>query len=729
MIQKGKHILTHYSLQGFLYSYSQIFFTKSIFLSVITFFISFFDSNVGISGVISIISTIATATFLGFDRDKIASGSYSFNSLLVGMGIGISYKLSLPVVLALFLASNLTFFLVIAFEGIFYKYDLPFLSIPFIITLLSFHFASKQFQNLGLNENWLFEANELYKLGGLSLTKLNEFIHVHLANTSLRTYFYSLGAIVFQVNIIAGIGIAFGILIYSRIFFMLSLIGFYTAYYFYKIMGVDVTNLTYSFIGFNFILTAIAAGGFFTVPNLKSIVWTIIILPLVAVFTLAFNQIFSLFHAPIYAIPFNIVVLLFIYILKLRIYKNVGPDFPVFQYFNPERNLYHHRNFQKRFPNIRLTPIYLPFWGKWSISQGHDGDYTHKSMWRYAWDFVIKDESGKEYTNTGDELTDYYCYDKPIVSPANGYVVKIQDHIPDNAIGDVNIVQNWGNTVVLSHDNYIFTQISHLKAGSIQVHEGSYVAKGQIIGHCGNSGRSPYPHLHFQIQVSPEIGAHTIEYPIAHYFDHKNVLEFKSHTSPKINDEVSNIESLAVLENALMLKPGQELIIIGDGFEETIFVDIDSMNNKFIESSKYNSKAYFTSNEVIFNFTSFTGSKKSVIYTLFKALFHVQFGFKAGMEIYDEFSLSSLFSKYILSLHDFIAPFGNILKSKYSLVYTSLDNPTFPSEVILNSKCNSSLASFSICKEAYRIHINSIGITKIEITKNGKKSILECAIK
>lgn len=729
MIQKIKNIANHYTLQGFVYSYSQIFFTKSIFLSAITFIISFFDTNVGMSGALAVMFTIAIAAALGFDKDKIASGSYGFNSLLVGMGIGISFKLSLPVLLALFLAASMTLFFIIALEGILYKYNLPFLSIPFIITLLSFHFASKQFHNMGLNENWLFEANELYKLGGISLTRLNEYIHHNLSNSSLRIYFYSLGAIVFQVNIIAGIGIAIGILIYSRIFFMLSLIGFYTAFYFYKIMGVDVTNLTYSFIGFNFILTAIAVGGFFTVPNTKSIIWTIIILPLVAVFTLAFNEIFYVFSAPIYAIPFNMVVLLFIYILKLRIHKNIGPELPVFQYFNPERNLYYHQNFKKRFPNIRYTPIYLPFWGKWSVNQGYNGHYTHKGMWRYAWDFVIKDDNGKEYANNGNVASDYYCYDKPVVAPANGYVVKVQDHIPDNAIGEMNIIQNWGNTIVLSHDNYIYTQISHLKAGSITVSEGSFVAKGQIIGNCGNSGRSPYPHLHFQIQASPEIGAHTIEYPIAHYFEHKKTLDFKSYTAPKKNDDISNIESLSVLENALKLKPGQELVFASAHSEETIVVDIDALNNKYIESKQYNSRAYFTSNDVVFNFLSFSGSKKSVVYTLFKALYRIQFGFKTGMTINDEYALNALFSKYVLSLLDFTAPFVTILTSKYSLTYTSLDNATFPSQITLHSQCNSKLAKIAICSESYTIHINNTGIDNIEIHSKEKTTKLKCSIK
>lgn len=722
-------MMENYAVQGFLYSYSQIFFTKSLFLSISLLLISFIDVNVGISGVIATGLSILLARLMGYSKEMTASGTYGYNTLLVGMGIGISFKLSLPMLLALFFASALCFFITIAIEGVFYKYGLPILSIPFIVALITFHFAKKHFYNLGINENWLFESNELYKLGGAWLTSVHEYINENMTSISLRTYFHSLGAIAFQVNILSGMLIALGLFLYSRIFFLFSLLGFYSAILFYQIMGVDISSLAYSYIGFNFILTSIAAGSFFLVPDRKSLLWTVIMLPLVAIITLASYHVFAIISAPIYAVPFNIITLMFLYILKLRIAPNVGPEFPVFQYFNPEQNLYYHRNFKKRFPNITALPIYLPFWGKWTVSQGHNGEHTHKNVWKEAWDFVITDENKKQFSGEGNELTDYYCYDKPIVAPADGYVVKVVDHIQCNAVGDVNIIQNWGNTVVINHGQYLYTKVCHLKAGSIQVAEGSYVHKGQILGNCGNSGRSPYPHLHFQVQAQPDIGAPTIDFPFAHYLKQEESDKFLSYQKPEEGDIVSNIEVSNILEHALNMMPGQTFTFSNGKEDETIAVETDPFNNRYITSRLHKSKAYFQTNEVQFHFSHFEGSKKSVVYQLYQALFRVQFGFYMNMEIQDDFPINSIFPKSKLFFHDLCAPFGNFIKSKYSLCYEYVDNESFPTVLGITSELINELFSKECGKKSFVIEFNSYGISQLCINEKGIKTNLSCTVK
>lgn len=673
--------------------------------------------------------SIGFAIVFGFDKEKVKSGVYGYNALLVGLGIGVSFNISITMLLALFLAVMLCFFITLAIEGIFYKYNLPILSIPFIVSLISFYFATKHFDNLGVNENWLFEANELYKIGGIWLTNIHDYINTNLKSISLRTYFHSLGAICFQVNILSGILISIGLLLYSRIFFIYSLVGFYSALSFYNLMGADITSLAYTYIGFNFILTAIAAGSFFLIPNAKSLLWTIIILPLVAVVTLASYHIFSLFSAPIYAIPFNVVVLLFLYILKLRIHKNIGPEFPIFQFFNPEENLYYHRNYKRRFPHKTFIDIYLPFWGKWTVSQGHEGEFTHKNAWKHAWDFVITDNNGSQYASDGKELTDYYCYNKPVVAPAGGYVVKVVDHIYDNVVGDMNLVQNWGNTVIISHQNLFFSKLSHLKAGTIEVTEGMFVHKGQVLGNCGNSGRSPYPHLHFQLQSLPDIGAHTLEYPFAHYLKANNSNSFVSYSIPKKNDVVCNIEITNLLENALNLMPGTELNFTSPDFEETILVEIDPFNNRYLTSEKYKTRAYFVTNEVQFHFSHFEGSKKSVLYMLYISLFRVQFGFYKNMLVADEFPINTIFSKSILVLHDFIAPLGNLFHSQYSIEYKSIDNETFPSEIEITSHCTASILNKTVKKNTFSVLFDKNGIKSLAKNNANENKIIQCSIK
>ena len=90
-------------------------------------------------------------------------------------------------------------------------------------------------------------------------------------------------------------------------------------------------------------------------------------------------------------------------------------------------------------------PLHVPFWGEWMVSQGHNGKYTHKGDWGKAFDFVLLDEENKSYRSRGLLCENYYCFNKPVLAPADGIVEAIVDEFDDNEIGKVNVVNNWGN--------------------------------------------------------------------------------------------------------------------------------------------------------------------------------------------------------------------------------------------------------------------------------------------
>jgi hypothetical protein len=105
--------------------------------------------------------------------------------------------------------------------------------------------------------------------------------------------------------------------------------------------------------------------------------------------------------------------------------------------------------------------------GKWFISQGHDGRYTHQSDWRHAWDFVKIGQDTKPGKITGISWT--------TITPGQNrctrlpwYRDSVTDGIPDNPPGDANTLNNWGNTVVMWHAAGLYTKYSHLKSGSIR---------------------------------------------------------------------------------------------------------------------------------------------------------------------------------------------------------------------------------------------------------------------
>jgi urea transporter len=340
--------------------------------------VSFFDLNAGISGLIAVLASNITAYLMGFNRHNIKSGYYGFNPLLVGLGLGIYYQMHIEFVLILLFASLFTLFITVMLEGVIGKYGLPYLSISFLFGIWIVTLASREYTSLSVSEKGIYMSNELYAIGGAFFVKIyNWFSNLNL-HESIVIYFRSLGAIFFQYHLFAGIILAIGLLIYSRIAFLLSLVGFFSAYLFYQFVGGNIYELSYSYIGFNFILTAIAIGGFFIIPSKYSFLWVILLTPLISLTITSTMAVLSLFQLSIYSLPFNIVVIMFLYILKFRERSMNKPEMVVHQQFSPEKNLYSQLNNKERFHNFKYIPISLPFWGEWIITQAHHGEYTHK---------------------------------------------------------------------------------------------------------------------------------------------------------------------------------------------------------------------------------------------------------------------------------------------------------------------------------------------------------------
>lgn len=718
-------------MHGILNSYSQVFFSVNKVFALVILLVTFFDFVAGIGGLLAVFITTAVGYGFGFDKHKISKGFYGFNSLLVGLGLGVYFEPGVPFFFILILASVFTLFISVSLEGIIGKYALPYLSVPFLLGLWTISIATRQFEALGVSQRGIFTLNDLYIIGGNTLVQVYDWWNNLAIPGSIRTYFISLGAILFQFNVLSGIIIALGLLYYSRIGFSLSLIGFYTAYLFYEIIGANLTEVNYSYIGFNYILTSIAIGGFFIIPSRLSYFWTIILIPLVAILTISLNSIFITFQLPIYSLPFNIVVLLFLYVLKFRIKRVTSLSEVYIQQNSPEKNLYSFQNDIIRFRHKLKIPFKLPFWGTWFVSQSHNGEHTHKGDWKHAWDFVVGDENGKQFKGEGDYLEDYYCYNKDVLSPADGTVEEIIDGIEDNIIGDIDMVHNWGNTIVIKHTDFLFSKLSHLKPGSIKVNEGEKVQSGQAIAKTGNSGRSPYPHIHFQFQETPYVGSKTIDYPFSYYIlaDGKNY-SLKSFENPRLNDEISNIEVNPVLKNAFHLIPGKKLSfeVKDSGIREIVNweVNADVYNNSFIQCENSGSIAYFESDGNLLYFKHFEGNRSSLLYYFFLGAFKIQMGFYQDMSLKDQYPLNLLFKRSSLFLHDFIAPFFGYLKAEYFVHYEFLDNVLSPSSVVLKSKVKTYLFGMNQNQIEFRLQLNTAGIGEFEIFLKNRKIKAKC---
>ncbi|MFI9105454.1 M23 family metallopeptidase [Streptomyces fildesensis] len=111
---------------------------------------------------------------------------------------------------------------------------------------------------------------------------------------------------------------------------------------------------------------------------------------------------------------------------------------------------------------------------------------------------------------------DFPAFGRILLAPIEGHVVAVRDGARDHrsrstrcavaymiletmvrALGGAR--QVFGNHVILDLGDGTYLLLAHLRRGSIAVHPGQSVHRGQLIGQCGNSGNSSEPHLHLQL--------------------------------------------------------------------------------------------------------------------------------------------------------------------------------------------------------------------------------------
>lgn len=717
-------------LRSVLNSYSQVFFSTHRVFALLILAVTFFDPYTGLFGLLAVMVTTLSAAWIGFDREKIRLGYYGFNALLVGLGLGVYYNPGLPLLIIIVLAAVLTLFISVALEGVVGKYALPYLSLPFVFALWAVTIATREFTFLNISERGIYLINDLYNVGGERLVNAYRWWAGLPFPVSLKIYFSSLSTIFFQYSTLTGLLLAVGLLIYSRIAFSLSLLGFYTAYFFYGVIGVQFSEAAYSFIGFNYILTAIAIGGFFIVPGRFSYLWVLLLIPITTIITISCSVMLGILYLPVYSLPFNLITLLFLYVLKFRVHPEFKLHPVVVQEFSPEKNLYSHLNYSARFGKVQPFPLSLPFFGEWFVSQGADGKYTHTGEWRHAWDFEIRDAELKTYRGSGNVPDDYYCYGKNILAPADGMIEEVFDNIPDNPVGEKNLKKNWGNTVIIKHADFLYTQLSHLKEGSIVVKPGQRIKRGEVLGKCGNSGNSPYPHLHFQVQQTPFLGSGTLDYPIRNYFlSTQGKVTLTTHSSPQEGEAVASVPCHELLARALHFVPGEKFEFTfpdEPGRAEHWEVKINAYLNKYIECAETGAKAWFHADDTLLTFTHFEGKRNGLLYHFFLAAYTACLGHANALRIADQYPLNSVYKPAALIFQDLLAPFVRFMEARFFMNYPEKLDPLSDHLIELKSKTIVRTFGREKIKFEHTVLIGSDGLMSITVAGGSKKYRAEC---
>lgn len=712
-----------------LHGYSQIFFSLDRTFGAVLLLVSFTDPHVALSGLAAGIIANLAAYGLGYAHKGIREGMYAFNSIMLGMVMGVYYDANGPFILLLILLSVLVLFLTLALEGRFAKQGLPVMSIPFLLGVWALLLAGRQFLGLDLSERGIYVVNELYGYGGMFLVNLHSTIENLPIPPLASVYLRSLGAIFFQNTLFAGFIIFAGLLWFSRIAFVLSVLGFISGYLFFAFMESGFTEVQYTYIGFNFILSSIALGGFFIISSAGSHVLVVLIAPLIAILITALAQVMATFGLPIYSLPYNIVVLLTLYTLRLRAVPKPWLTLITEQTYSPERNLYRFQNRLARYARDTWFHIYLPFFGEWTVSQGHDGEHTHKGEWGKALDFTVMDGSGKSYRGSGSKLEDFHSYSRPVTAPQDGWVTTVQDGVADNPVGDVNTTDNWGNAIVIQHGEGIFSKLAHLKEGTFKVAVGDVVKKGQVLAMLGNSGRSPEPHIHFQLQATPFVGSRTMQYPLAYYMVRKgDAVDFRSFDVPKEDETVSNIPIDPLLRKAFGLQPGMRMQLFGEKAQEQWEVYTDAYNNSYVWCASTASTAFFVNNGTLFYFTDFIGDRSSILFSFYLAAQRMLLSTAHGLRVSDRLSVDTVYSGPRKAMLDAVAPFAETVRADYASFCDSADRDLSPKWAVLRSQVRVRAFGREQRSIDFRIDVGTEGLAGFEMTIGTKKQKFSCAL-
>ena len=453
----------------------------------------------------------------------------------------------------------------------------------------------------------------------------------------------------------------------------------------------------------------------------------IVLVPVLLIMYLFFGKLLLFFQLKAFTLSFSVLTVLTLFLLNHRVLHKYIHLISL-QYYSAEKTIYKYVSSLNRFKNAHFFKLSLPFWGEWKVSQGYDGTITHLKEWKNALDFVIEDQEDHTYKNPGASLTDFYCYNKPVLAPADGYVYYLENNVDENEIGGVNTENNWGNSIVINHLNGLYTQLSHLKKDSFKVAIGDFVAKGTILGTCGNSGRSPEPHIHFQVQLNPTIGWSTHPYPLAYFIERTdNKLELKYFEVPSENSIIQNVKPEETLINAFQFNPGKKLKLISEVGEEIIWeVFTDAWNKSYLFCKETNSFAYFVNDGTLFYFYDFEGNKKSLLFDFYLACNRVIFGIYLNLDTIDQIPLHYFNNKLIKFFQDFLSPFYLFTSIQYTSFYSDVNDPNHPTDFKLQAKIERTFLKKKTKDRTYQLTFKEKKLSTFETSSKNLQKKYTC---
>ncbi|MEI6413469.1 MAG: urea transporter [Pseudomonadota bacterium] len=520
------------------------------------------DPGIGFLGMTAGLAAIGARSLLRLP--PLAGEAEVLNAIYVGLVLGAFYALEgRLVVLALFGGGLVVLLSAALGPKLQQARNLPLLGAPFLCAAWTLLPAAKTFgiPPRGFASAFLFPAWLDPALSG-ALSKL--------------------GALFYVANPLSGMMVLAAVLLASPALGFLALAGGGLAWGLVTACGVTADSTLPMLAAFNGALTALILGTQ-TVATARGL--AVVAGGVIAATAFSAALLWSLW--PLGLPPLSVPFLLAVWLIRAAL----RPDLSLFwsRFWlpvpaKPEDSLSRQRLEKARGIDRTSIALRLPFVGRMEVSQAMEGAHTHRGPWRYALDF-IRVEQGLSFQGDGRNLTDFYTFDLPVLSPVWGTVMSCRHDLPDNPPGEINLRDNWGNHVLISlPGGQDAVLLAHLRQGSVNVLPGQWLVPGMPIGRCGNSGRSTQPHLHLQVQQGGWLGAPTRPFHLAGYRQDDGRFVLDGH--PALGEALENPAINATLAQSLCLTAGREWRFAVEDGHWTLSVQLGLLGETTLVSSQ-----------------------------------------------------------------------------------------------------------------------------------------------
>ena len=461
----------------------------------------------------------------------------------------------------------------------------------------------------------------------------------------VTAFLRSMGTILFLPNVWAGLAVTVAILVWSRVAMINAIAGYTGGIIIVKLLEACGLQWLGWFAGHNYLLAGMALGAVYFVPSWSSLALAFVAGAVAALHVAAVQHFLRGSGWEYLPLPYLLTIWSMLCCLRLREKSgSLLPSTGIFE--NPEAAAASLALANARFPHRHETHVLLPTAREVTVTQGFDDKLSHRGDWKHALDLEVHDASGNACpTGWDDDLSRYYTQGLEVRAPGTGEIIRVIDGVADNAPGGCNFASNWGNHLILRLDYGGIVKLAHFMKNGILVKIGQRVGAGDLLGYCGNSGRSPVPHIHLHNQATNETGAPTTPFCLTNFFTRTaEGVRWNFAGVPKVGDRIAPATvSSTVLGTLAHLAPGVATYRVssaGAVSYETITTTLDESGRYLFRSGKESLTAVLGLYALQITQSSLSGHSQLLRFLSF-AMPTVPFAYQSGMNWEDCVALPS----------------------------------------------------------------------------------------